>query len=96
MPVKKYLLAALVLAFFSACLPSARRGLPPAPKKSAAVTISPENAKKVESLYYRAVGAYSNGDMKVAGEYIDQISAIDPSYRPAAELREKIRKVDGR
>jgi hypothetical protein len=96
MPVKKYLLAALVLAFFSACLPSARRGVPPAPKKAPAARISPENEKRVESLYYRAVGAYSNGDMKAAGEYIDQISALDPSYRPAAELREKIRKVDSR
>lgn len=96
MTVNKYLLAVLVPVFFSACLPQARRVVPPAPKKAPAVMISPESEKKVESLYYRAVGAYSSGDMKAAGEYIDQISALDPSYRPAAELREKIRKVGGR
>jgi len=92
--VNKYLLAVLVLAVFSACLPSSRRGAPSAEKKAA--MLSPEAEKKVERLYYEAVGAYSNGDMQRAAGYIDQISAIQPSYRPAAELREKIRRVGSR
>lgn len=33
--------------------------------------------------------------MAAALKYLDQISAIAPAYPPAAELREKIRRVSG-
>jgi len=68
----------------------------PAPaKKGTPVKLSPEETKKVESLYYKAVGAYSNNDMAAALKSLDEIYSIYPDYPPAAELREKIRKVSG-
>lgn len=98
----KYLPAVLAAALFCSCAPRARKSSPTPPgraapaRKEAAVKLSPEDEKKVESLYYRAVGAYSNNDMGAALKYLDGISAINPSYPPAAELRAKIRKVSGR
>jgi hypothetical protein len=49
----------------------------------------------VERLYYRAVSAYTDNDMGSALGYLDQISKIHPSYAPARQLREKIRRVSG-
>jgi len=95
MPLKNYLLAVLLMASCSGCFPPVQRTAPPPASKKAAA-LSPEDEKKAERLYYQAVGAYSNGDMKAASAYLDQISGIHPSYRPAAELREKIKKIGGR
>ncbi len=71
-----------------------RAGGKAAPARPAA-RLSPEDAKKVERLYYRAVSAYTDNDMKAALGYLDQISKINPSYAPARQLREKIRRVSG-
>lgn len=88
--------------FLSACLlPALLCGcalLPPrapAAHKKAPAHLTPEARMAAERLYYKAVGAYSNNDMPSALKYLDQISAIAPSYPPAAELREKIRRVSG-
>lgn len=64
-------------------------------KTEPAVKLSTEAAKKVESLYYRAVGAYSANDMSGTLKYIDEISTLYPSYPPAVELRGKIKIVSG-
>lgn len=90
--LKAIFLAALLPALSGACVL-----LPPraaAPRRPAA-QLSPEAAKTAERLYYKAVGAYSNNDMAAALKYLDQISAIAPAYPPAAELREKIRRISG-
>ncbi|MEI7481694.1 MAG: hypothetical protein WCK75_05010 [Elusimicrobiota bacterium] len=63
--------------------------------KETPVNLSPSDTKKVESLYYKAVGAYSNNDMAAALESLNELSSIYPSYQPAAELRDKIRSVSG-
>ena len=101
--LNKYLFAALAAALFCACAHTAKKTRPPeapvkketAVKKEAAVKLSPEAAKEVESLYYKAVGAYSNNDMDAALGYINEISTLYPSYPPAAELRGKIKSVSG-
>ena len=97
MRLSKYLFPFFAAAFFCACVLPARKIPPPAApaKKEAAVKLSPEDAKEAESLYYKAVGAYSNNDMGAALKYLNEISAIYPSYPPAAELRKKIRSVSG-
>jgi len=61
--------------------------------KEGAVKLSPADAQKVEELYYKAVGAYSNNDLPAALEYLNEISALSASYRPAKELRENIRHI---
>lgn len=94
----KYLLPVSLAVLFCACALPARKSAPPpaAPvKREAAVKLSPEDAKKVESLYYKAVGAYSNNDMDGALKYLKDISSIHPSYSPAGELREKIKRASG-
>ena len=97
----KYLFSIFAAAIFCACALPARKIQPPAAPSSASekketdVKLSPEDTKEVESLYYKAVGAYSNNDMDAALNYLGKIFAIHPSYPPAAELRGKIRSVSG-
>ncbi|MCX5785199.1 MAG: hypothetical protein NTX59_05885 [Elusimicrobia bacterium] len=101
----KYLLPVLAAALFCACALPKRKIPPPAvpdqkeaapaKKEVVVVKLSPEDAQKVDSLYYKAVGAYSNNNMGAALKYLDEISAIHPSYQQAMELREKIRSVSG-
>lgn len=79
----------LIFACAAACLPPAKP--PPPAKKEAAVRLSPEQAKKVEQLYYKAVGAYSRNDMAAADAHLKEILAINPAHKPSLELREKIR-----
>ena len=76
---------------------SGRKAAAPAvqAKKAAVVKLSPEEEQKVESLYYKAVGAYSNNDTGAALNYLNEISTMSTSYPPAAELREKIKRVSG-
>lgn len=50
---------------------------------------------KIERLYYRAVDAYTANDMKGASSYVTEILVLDPGYKPALELRDKIKKVSG-
>jgi hypothetical protein len=87
----------LLLCACSATAPKAAGPAAPpyAVKTSAAPALSPEDMKKVESLYYRAVGAYSNNDMDATLRYLDELSALYPSYPPAVELRGKIKRVSG-
>ncbi|OGR77109.1 MAG: hypothetical protein A2X32_07460 [Elusimicrobia bacterium GWC2_64_44] len=54
-------------------------------------TLSPEQAKLVEQLYYKAVGAYSRNDLGAASAHLKEILAINPAHKPALELRETIR-----
>ncbi|HOI41999.1 MAG TPA: hypothetical protein PK523_03555 [Elusimicrobiales bacterium] len=67
----------------------------PGAKTASEVRLSAEDSKRVERLYYRAVSAYTDNDMKASLGYLDQISRIHPSYPPARQLREKIRRVSG-
>jgi len=95
----KFMLPALAAVLFLACAAPVRKA-PAAPaaapvKKEAPVKLSDEDAKKVDRLYYKAVGAYSNNDMGLALKFLDEISALSPSYPPALELREKIRRITG-
>jgi len=104
---KKYLFPVFAAAFFCACAMPARKGHPPAAaaspaapsgqpapaRKETTVNLSPGDEKKVQMLYYTAVGAYSNNDMDAALKYLNELSAIQSSYPPAEELREKIRSV---
>lgn len=81
------------------CAAACRRPVRPPAKAAphpAALRLSPENAVKVDRLYYRAVSAYSDNDMAAARAYLKEIFSIYPSYQPALELREKIRKVSGK
>lgn len=94
MPVRLLLIPAALLLCAAACRqPGAKpaKAAPPAP-----VALSRENALKVDRLYYRAVGAYTENDMEAARAYLGEILSIHPSYRPALDLREKIRKVSGK
>lgn len=103
-----HLLTVLAAALLCACAAPARKmtGLPlsaaPARTETAArkepeapPPPSPEDLQKVESLYYKAVGAYSSNDMGAAQKYLDEISTLYPSYQPAAELRGKVKLVSG-
>jgi hypothetical protein len=90
MPVRAVLLI-LFLPLLSAGCVLPRPGAKAAPE----VRLSAEDSKRVERLYYRAVSAYTDNDMPAAGGYLDQISKIHPSYPPALQLREKIRRVSG-
>ena len=99
----KYLFLILAATVFCSCALPVRKAPPPAEpvkkeakekeEKEAVVRLSPEDTNKVEGLYYKAVGAYSNNDMGAALNYLNEISTISPSYQPAAELREKIQSV---
>jgi hypothetical protein len=99
----KYLFTFFAAALFCACAGPVRKATAPAApaapvkqaKKETAAPLSPEDAQKVDGLYYRAVGAYSNNDMGAALKYLDEISVISPAYPPGAELRGKIRSVSG-
>lgn len=71
------------------------------PAGGAAVSVpAPASARedrvKLDRLYYRAVEAYAANDMGGAAAYVKEILALSPSYGPALELREKIRKVTGK
>ena len=95
MRLSKHLFAAAAAALLCACLPPNWFNTPaqaPA-KRSAPARLSAEDAKQVERLYYKAVGAYSNNDMPAALGHLDDISKITTSYAPAAELREKIKSI---
>ncbi|MBU2573059.1 MAG: hypothetical protein KKH28_03160 [Elusimicrobia bacterium] len=93
----KYLFTVIAAFLFCACAQPARKSPPPAPAviKAAAPSISQEDVNKVESLYYKAVGSYSGNDMGAALKFLDEISAIHPSYQPAAALRKKIKSAAG-
>lgn len=98
MSCHKYILAVLAPLLFSACaLPVRKVPLPAVPaapvKRTSVIALSAEDTNKVEGLYYKAVGAYSNNDMAAALKYVDEISTLYPSYPPAAELRDKIKSV---
>jgi len=85
----KKLIPLIFILACAACLPPAA---PPTPPKTAVpVRLTPEQAKKVEQLYYKAVGAYSRNDMTAANAHLKEILVINPAYKPALELREKIR-----
>lgn len=86
----KKLIPLIFLFCAAACLPPAKAPPPPA-KKEAVVRLTPEQAKKVEQLYYKAVGAYSRNDMAVANAHLKEILSINPAHKPSLELREKIR-----
>lgn len=78
----------------AACLPPAK--IPPAPaRKQTAARLTPEQAKKVEQLYYKAVGAYSRNDMAAADARLQEILSINPFHNPSLELRKKIRLATG-
>lgn len=87
----------MAASLFCACvLPGRKVQTRPAPAvKEEAAMLSPADAQKIEGIYYKAVGAYSNNDLSAALEYLNEISAISVFYRPAEELREKIRRVYG-
>lgn len=87
--MKKLIPVLFLFACAAACLPPAKA--PPPARKEAALRLTPEQAKRVEQLYYKAVGAYSRNDMAAADAHIKEILAINPAHRPSLELREKIR-----
>lgn len=91
------LLLPAALAASAACLPPRKAAPAPAAQPARkAIPLSAEQKKKVEQLYYRAVGAYSNNDMAAASAFIREILAICPNHAEALELREKIRLASGR
>ncbi len=99
---QKYIIPAFVFcALVSACVSPKMRVYEPEPvfmsddhpvskKEPAALRLSAEQTKKIEQLYYKAVGAYSNNEMAASGGYLKEIFAIHPSYPPALELKKKI------
>jgi len=103
MCLNKYRFAVVTVALFSACaLPVRNASLPAVPagqtapgKNGKLADLSPEDVKKVEGLYYRAVGAYSDNDMYATMKYLNDIFALYPSYPPAMELRGKVKSVSG-
>lgn len=93
------LLLPAAFALSAGCVPPgkaapAARAAQAASKKEPPLTA--EQKKRVDQLYYRAVGAYSNNDMAAASSYIREILSICPSYKDALELREKVRLASGR
>ena len=89
--MRKLSLLLILSAGAAACLPPAKAP-PPAPaRKEAAARLTPEQAKRVEQLYYKAVGAYSRNDMATADAQLKEILSINPAHKPSLELREKIR-----
>jgi len=94
------LLLPAALAMAAACVPPRKAApVPAAPAAQPArkaIPLSAEQKKKVEQLYYRAVGAYSNNDLPAASAYLREILAICPNHAEALELREKIRLASGR
>jgi len=102
MRAKIFFPAVLTAAFFCACAlvpvknaPSPEPARKEAARKEATRNLSPEEAKKVESLYYKAVGAYSTNELTAALKFLAEIFAIQPAHLPAAELRKKIKQVSG-
>jgi hypothetical protein len=98
MLLNKMLFPVLAAAFFCACALPVKKtaAVMPAPeKKEAPAKLSSEDAQKVEVLYYKAVGAYSNNDMSGALNYLNEISTVSVFYQSAVELRAKIKSVSG-
>jgi len=97
MRLNLYPLTIIAVFLFCACSLPVRKSPPQAPpfKKATAAGLSAEDANKVESLYYKAVGSYSGNDMAAALGYLKELSVIDPAYAQAEELREKIKSVSG-
>ncbi|OGR44502.1 MAG: hypothetical protein A2X35_00095 [Elusimicrobia bacterium GWA2_61_42] len=87
----KHLFHLLLPLLLCGCFPAAWKTAPA--KKEAPVRLSEENTRKVEQLYYKAVGAYTNNELALSLKNLNEISAIHPSYPPALELREKIRRI---
>lgn len=85
--MKKLIPLLFLFVFSAACLPAAK----PPPARKEAARITPEQAKRVEQLYYKAVGAYSRNDMVAADVLLKEILAINPAHKPSQELREKVR-----
>ncbi len=82
----------LICSLFCACAPARRT----APVKNAEhPRLSPEQVREVDRLYYEAVGAYSTNELDSSLAYLKKIFRIDPDYRPARELLEKIRLASG-
>lgn len=82
----------LLCSLFCACAP-ARRTAPA--KGEEHPRLSPGQVREVERLYYEAVGAYSANELDSSRAYLKEIFRIDPDYRPARELLEKIRLASG-
>ena len=90
----KQLLSLFTAVLLCACALPVRTTPPAEAKKDAAAPrLSPEDAQKVEQLYYQAVGAYSSNDIPAALKYLNEISVINPSYPPASELKGKIKRI---
>lgn len=98
------LLAAAAVPMAGACVPPRARpaARPPAAQQQAApaparkeAPLTAEQKKKIEQLYYRAVGAYGNNDLAAASAYVREILSLSPSHAEALELREKIRLAAG-
>lgn len=53
-------------------------------------TVSPEQRKQLEQLYYRAVEQYLKGNFATAGKLADEVLAADPSSESARALKEKV------
>jgi hypothetical protein len=53
-------------------------------------TVSPEERKQIEQLYYRAVEQYLRGDLKAAGDLAKEVYRLDPTFEGARTLRDKI------
>lgn len=53
-------------------------------------TVSAENRKKAEQLYYRAVEQYLKGNYQAAGELASEVLKLDPSSAAVKTLREKL------
>lgn len=89
----KYFIPVLACALACACLPPQKAARPAAApqRAAAAVDLSPEQVKKTDQLYYKAVGAYSNNDLPAAAALLKEIFSINPAHKPALELRERIR-----
>ncbi|HCC47380.1 MAG TPA: hypothetical protein DEQ38_04595 [Elusimicrobia bacterium] len=89
----KFFIPVLACILACACLPPKKAVQPAAApqRAAAAVKLSPEQLKKVDQLYYKAVGSFSNNDMPAASAHLKEIFSINPAHKPALELRDKIR-----
>jgi len=63
-------------------------------KETVKTAISPADAKKIEKLYYMAVGAYLQNNYGKAMGHLDEIFKTDPFNDMARELSEKIKKAE--
>ena len=67
-----------------------RRSPAPGPRRD----LSQGSRAQVDQEFYKAVSAYSRGDLPAAEAYVTDILQLDPSNKDALDLRRRLRAAE--